>query len=682
MFAASKTRNKAAGSAGDPYWTSVSLLTNFENNLTFQDGSTNNIALTRNGVVNPSLATPFTGGVGGSEYFNGSTGYVSGTTSTAAEFGTGDFTVEAFVYLTAITTYTLLFGSSGLNMYFGIAVYGVAPLYRLTAYDGTTILEQTAGTSFTLNAWNHVAWVRSGTTFTAYLNGASVYSTTNSKNITGTTGFQVGHSPNYVPYYWAGNISNFRIVKGTAVYTTGFTPPTAPLTAITNTSLLITGTGQGMFDNSTFVDQGPNALTVTATGAPVYSGLSPFGNTSPGSIYCPTLNDFVTGITADNLSASDWTFEAWVNISTFVASGGVSGNIIISKCVTPIVANFGELTFAATTNGAVIYIRPTTGAGQVAYQATSAISANTWTHVAAVYTNSTTTLKLYKNGTLTDTFTSVTNGGGATTTRYGIGQYGNGYAPNAFSGYISNARVAKTAVYTANFTPSTTPLTAITNTSLLVRGDTGAFYDLSNNGLAETGLNSPAVTTQITKFGKGALSIGSGKELTIPYSTAFDFYTKNATIECWIYPTANGGGGLGTIVADWKTGANPGPSSFLIYYGTGTVTAQVVQQANTYSDQGNIILTGTASLNAWHFIALTYDGTTLRLFIDGTLAQSSTSFTGFNQSHNTVIDIGNLSNFGTTYCFNGYLDDIRITKGVARYTATFTPPTATFPTGP
>ena len=112
MFAASKTRQAVAGGpppSGDPYWTSVSLLTNFENNLTFQDGSTNSIALTRNGVVNPSLATPFTGGVGGSEYFNGSTGYVSGTTSTAAEFGTGDFTVESWVYLTSATSYAPAF---------------------------------------------------------------------------------------------------------------------------------------------------------------------------------------------------------------------------------------------------------------------------------------------------------------------------------------------------------------------------------------------------------------------------------------------------------------------------------------------------------------------------------------------------------------------------------------------
>jgi len=671
MFAAAKTGGVVAGTSGDPYWTSVSLLTNFENNLTFQDGSTNNFAITRNGVVNPSLNTPFSG-VGGSEWFNGSTGYVSGTTSTAAEFGTGDFTVEAWAYMTANASgnYNMLFATSGLNMYFGIVAYLTAPLYRLTAYDGTTTLEQTAGTSFTLNAWNHVAWVRSGTTFTAYLNGSSVYSTTNSKNITGTTGFQVGHSPSYpLLYYWTGNISNLRVVKGSAVYTANFTPSTTPLTAITNTSLLITGTGQGMFDNATFVDQGPNALTMSVGGSAVYSGLSPFGNTYPGSIYCPTLNDFVTGITADNLSASDWTFEAWVNISTFVTSSN-SGNIIISKCVTPIVGNFGELTFAATTNGAVIYIRPTTGAGQAAYQATSAITANTWTHVAAVYTNSTTTLKLYKNGTLTDTFTSVTNGGGATTTRYGIGQYGNGYAPNAFSGYISNARVAKTAVYTANFTPSTTPLTAITNTSLLVRGDTGAFYDLSTKGLAETGTGAPAVTTQIKKFGNESIFLNGSSYLSVANSTAIQFGSGDTTIEFWINVTSTAG--IQQII---NTASSASANlSYAILISSGSLFYYLSSNGTTW-DIASGVAVGAITANTWTYVALVRSGNTWTPYVNSVAGTTTTNAAAlFNFT--SAIPIGQNAN---AQYVTGYLDDIRITKGVAR---TITTPTVTFPTGP
>lgn len=654
----------APAPSGDPYWTSVSLLTNFENNLTFQDGSTNNIALTRNGVVNPSLATPFTGGVGGSEYFNGSTGYVSGTTSTAAEFGTGDFTVEAFVYLTSATTYALLFGSSGLNMYFGIAVYGVAPLYRLTAYDGTTLLEQTAGTSFTLNAWNHVAWVRSGTTFTAYLNGASVYSTTNSKNITGTTGFQVGHSPNYVPYYWAGNISNFRVVKGTAVYTTTFTPPTAPLTAITNTSLLITGTGQGMFDNATFVDQGPNALTVTATGAPVYSGLSPFGNTYAGSVYFGGNGNYLSAPPAAATSFSGaFTMEAWINVSDAgrtidalkagtVISGAIAGN------------TSGQWVFYLIITGGVLASLGLEVAGATVLNVSSLTAAlNTWHHVALVRNG--TALTIYLNGTSVGSTTygttfSTNAGGTVQIARHAFGSPNENWT----KGYFSNTRVVNgTAVYTANFTPSTTPLTAITNTSLLVRGDTGAFYDLSNNGNGMTSTGTTTVTTQVKKYGAESASYTATAYQTVADAVNLQLGSGDYTIEAWVY--RNAAGVLHSLIC--KGGAT-----------TGWLLQLNALNQLAFSVGATALLTSTTTVGAttWTFVTVTRSGTSTRLFVGGNLEATATDSTNFNQTNALLVgaDRSNLNGL------NGYLDDIRITKGVARYTANFTPPTATFPT--
>jgi len=116
-----------------------------------------------------------------------------------------------------------------------------------------------------LNVWNHYAIVRNGTTFTLYVNGTSVGSATSSTNITAQGDvFKIG---NNFSYPINGYISNFRLVNGTAVYTSNFTPPTTPLTAIPNTQILLQG----------LVDRSPNAFTVTNNGGVTLStSVSPF----------------------------------------------------------------------------------------------------------------------------------------------------------------------------------------------------------------------------------------------------------------------------------------------------------------------------------------------------------------------------------------------------------------------
>ena len=89
-----------------------------------------------------------------------------------------------------------------------------------------------------------------------------------------------------------------------------------------------------------------------------------------------------------------------------------------------------------------------------------------WTHVAAVRSGS--TMTLYVNGTSVG---STTNSSNLTDTLFRIGSAG--YTGDYFTGYISNVRVVKgTAVYTGSFTPSTTPLTAVSGTSLLLASQT------------------------------------------------------------------------------------------------------------------------------------------------------------------------------------------------------------------
>ena len=99
----------------------------------------------------------------------------------------------------------------------------------------------------------------------------------------------------------------------------------------------------------------------------------------------------------------------------------------------------------------------------------------------------------------------------------------------------------------------------------------------------------------------------------------------------------------------------------------------------TNTTSGNVLVgpgATTVTHNTWHHVAFVRDGTTLRLFLDG-VSQGTASFTGAIDTISETLSIG-FDNAGSRY-FNGNIDEVRITKGVARYTANFTPPNVAFP---
>jgi hypothetical protein len=664
MFAASKTDQNVAGGpppSGDPYWTSVSLLTNFESNLTFQDESTNNFAVTRLGNAQPSLSSPFSG-IGGSIYCDGTGDYLSVPSNTAFDFGNGDFTIEMWLRMPVSNSGGIITrrGST-----FSWQIYSAGS--TLSVYGNGASLIAASTTSVADNAWHHVAFVRSGGTLSKlYIDGvAGSTTTTAAYNYPADNGDVWIANDQESPTTRDVNcfVSNVRVVKGTAVYTANFTPPTAPLTAITNTSLLITGTGQGMFNNSTFVDQGPNALTVTATGAPVYSGLSPFGNTYPGSVLFNGSSQYLTwpsGSTAA-FGTGNFTVECWV----YLTSAPTVNFIIDFRDATHLTAPI--LLWGDITSGVLYWDKDSSGVGAISGTATW--NTNTWYHIA--YVRNSTTGTLYQNGVSIGSGTDSTNYTVVPTTSTIANRFALSYN---FPGYISNLRIVKgTAVYTANFTPPTTPLTAITNTSLLVRGDTGAFYDLSNNGFGYSTNGTPVVTTQIKKYGNESGSFPASGSLSYTNNAAFQMGTADYTVEFWLYQT------------------NVTPTQCLIELGRinssgSTVAFQIDTIGGVLTVYGGpaistVIVTAgsTQIVNNWYHVALTRASGSTKLFINGTQSGSTaTDTTNYTQGYLWV----GANAGGTTFYLAGYLDDIRITKGVARYTANFTPPTATFPTGP
>jgi hypothetical protein len=238
---------------------------------------------------------------------------------------------------------------------------------------------------------------------------------------------------------------------------------------------------------------------------------------------------------------------------------------------------------------------------------------NAWNHLAICRAGGVT--RFFINGVVsTTTYTDTTNYG--TTKPLVVGAQYNG--TTAFAGYIDDFRVSNTARYTATFTPTTTAFVNDFNTKLLVHGDT----DISDD-----------VGGTITSF----------------------------TIESWIYNT--GGQSAVQVIFDFRTATtqavpflNIQPGGSLLYFVNGV----------------SAISGGTIALNTWTHVAVARNGTSTKLFVNGT--QVGSTYTDITNYIQCPLVIG--ARFDGTLGFTGYIDDVKVSKGVARYTATFTAPTA------
>jgi hypothetical protein len=173
------------------------------------------------------------------------------------------------------------------------------------------------------------------------------------------------------------------------------------------------------------------------------------------------------------------------------------------------------------------------------------------------------------------------------------------------------------------------------------------------------------LSTAVKKFGTASLALdGTGDYLSVASQPDFEFGTGAWTIEAWIYNTSNPG--ANQILFDFRTAS---PQTVLTAYLTATTNTPVV-----VFNGGNILTSGDSiPLNTWTHFAIAKSGTSTKMYINGT--QSGATYTDNNTYTQGPLTIG--ARFDGTLAFTGYIDDVKISKGVARYTgSSFTLPTA------
>jgi hypothetical protein len=621
----------------------------------FIDNSTSAFTITPSGGAAVNPRQPFTAPTGtsayGSGYFDGTGDYLSVASNTVFDVSGGqEFTVEFWWYPESLapTYQEVVTKGAGLQIYSTSSVLWMA----LSANNSGSYFVNTSVGTLTANAWQHIALVRSGNIYYGFLNGVrTTLVTTASSIVTGTDPFLIGVYSG-VQYPTNGYVSNVRFVKGTAVYTSAFTPPTSPLTAITNTSLLTVQTNAPS-QNNTFLDSSTNNFVITR-----------YGNTTQGTFtpYGPNWSNYFNG--SSNLAIAGtaipatgtFTFEAWIYVATINTAGW-----LYTQRQSVSSSRFG---FALTPDSVGCILDVSNGSNPSTTTTANAISYNTWTHV-AVTRDGSNNLRIFISGVLNVTTAGYTYSIEQSQGR--IGFLGNS-ATQYYVGYISNMRITNTALYTAAFTPSTAPLTAVSGTTLLTC-QSNKFVDNSTNAYAVTTAGTPSVQRfspfsptsaySTSVIGGSGYFDGSGDYLTLSSNASLGFGTGAYTVECWIYVTA--------------------APAFSVFFAvsTGGLQFGLNSAGNIAIAEQNVDWRLESStppvLNAWNHVAATRDGSSAtKLFLNGVQIASNTNTTNYLQGTTGNINL----NPGNANKFTGYMTDLRVVKGTAIYTGAFTPPTA------
>ena len=456
---------------------------------------------------------------------SGTTDYVTVSGSGASILGSGDYTVEFWCKTTDTSAEIFASQGGGLALFIAGGVF-----YVQSAYGSAQVLINNAS-AITNGNWHHVAVVRNSGTVSLYFDGTSVKTGSDSTDYSGqTTSYDIGYGNQSAGRYFAGYLSNFRIVKNSAVYTSNFTPPTSPLTAISGTTLLT-------FQNSTFIDNSTSARTITVTsGTPTMTYAdTPFPGYGAGG----TINASGTVIFSSLVLAQNTTASTSNTTGTIVVTGGVGvkGNLY-TGAITVTGSTANGITFA---DGTTQY---TANADSITATSAASFANGAFLRANASYTAQNTTAS-FANGAFDKANSAGSFSNGAFLVANSASSFANGAFVTANASYTAQnttASFANSAFVTANASYTAQNTTAAFANGAFLTANSGA--DFANGAFAHANAAFTAANTG-----------GSSTDSWARQTANAAFIQANAA-----FAQANTGGGGGGITYTASSTAPSTPS--------------------------------------------------------------------------------------------------------------------------
>ena len=682
--------------ANSNYTTLLATAVDTSDNNNITDASTNTHSITVSGDAYAGTFSPYRSGGYSVHLDDGEE--ISFPDSSNYNLSNGSFSVEAWVYPTSYDSpwsgVVAQFSSSSRG--WGLAFSSTQITFLGSTNGGSsTNVNGSVTSSVPLNQWTHLLVTRDSNTIRIFNNGVLVNNFTESGTFNNSTNpLRIGELNSDASENFRGYIRDARVVKGsipteyqtssTTNSTTIFSVPSEPLTAVTDT-VLLTCHLPYISDGST------NDATPTLSGSVSTKPFSPYDYSEyaatdhGGSVY--TSGTESLGVSSfssfSNIGTGDYTLECWHYNDT--ANSGVGLDFRDAAGIA-LVSSSGSLR--------AYYVTGTIFAST----ATGVVKPRQWNHL--VFCRISGILKGYLNGKEVFSVNDTTNLSGSSNTVY-IGN--NAAASSALNGYYSGVRMTNKGVYTGEFTPPTTPLSTTqssgTNISavssgeckLLVKGTDASIIDKSQvNNIVMNGPTTGSTTK--SAFGsEPTMSFISGSNTnrylnfdptvlkfmeilgqpSIPFtiegiwgwqgSTASPIFEIFQDTDNFFY---FGGGPGGT-----RSGISTNNNLYAIFKIGGVERFKMIAGIGSYNQVGSSFKHQAITRNASGL---------MQHYYDGQLRSNTITHSGFDTVSWTspVGYIGRSDWMGIYGRYEGYIHQIRLTVGLARYTANFTPPTA------